>query len=113
MTSDSLSPDTSPVTSTEQAVALDYVSQSAPGSPRNNTLPTQFLPGIGERFKYLPAYYVARFSVSFLFQFLIANFRKINIGELFVQWVRNQRGDFDGSRVPQNSRNRANLRNVR
>ncbi|KAK7576169.1 hypothetical protein V9T40_012455 [Parthenolecanium corni] len=44
MTSDPLSPENSPVTTTEQPVSLDYVSQSAPGSPRHNNLPTQYLP---------------------------------------------------------------------
>lgn len=36
MTSEPVSPETSPVTTTEQPIALDYVSQSAPGSPRNS-----------------------------------------------------------------------------
>ncbi|XP_065213811.1 forkhead box protein K1 isoform X1 [Planococcus citri] len=43
MTSEPMSPETSPVTTTEQPVALDYVSQSAPGSPRNNNIPSHYL----------------------------------------------------------------------
>lgn len=43
MSSEPVSPETSPVTTTEQPVALNYVSQSAPGSPRNNNLPSHYL----------------------------------------------------------------------
>ena len=43
MTSEPVSPETSPMATVEQPVALDYVSQSAPGSPRNNVLPTHYL----------------------------------------------------------------------
>lgn len=44
VTSEPVSPESSPVPIAEQPVALDYVSQSAPGSPRNNILPTHYLP---------------------------------------------------------------------
>lgn len=100
MTSDPLSPETSPVTTTEQPVALDYVSQSAPGSPRHNNLPTQYLPGI-RGIQYLPGipgiqvFAEREFQqvstvtcMLFRFQYSLVIFRKTSIGELFVEWIR-------------------------